>query len=317
MAKKQSKKTGVVKTVLDSELKKAILYKLGEPSLGQQILNTVSSITAPVTDLDINTEFKKVSLSASNLANEYLDLVSYSSSFKDILKSYDNTINKLISSIAIYEQNPLLKQLREIESFYEDFNKSREKVENELYYQLTESDLQDANNKNKVLRKALKKALKKIDKQKQIVDLAVAVIEKKKPKTANNKAPKTLTLNTNFDNFKGQTETIYKETQTLFISSLKQWHNLFSKDIKEFETPIELTPKTTLADLRLFLSTLYDTGLIKNGRFNTLLETTKAFSYNGTIVNKDQYKNAKQQENYPNTLNSSKIKDVFTALKLD
>ena len=124
-----------------------------------------------------------------------------------------------------------------------------------------------------------------------------------------------LSLKPNFDDINWQIEIIIKETQKIFTSNTEQWTNLFSENIQPLSNPIELKDKTTISDLRLFLDSLNNCGLIKTSKFNSIIEKSKAFIFEGTIITALQLKHAKQQQNYPNTLNSATIQNVFKELK--
>lgn len=143
--------------------------------------------------------------------------------------------------------------------------------------------------------------------EKQILKLQSPL---KKPK-------KVYTLNPNFEHLRGQIEIIFEYSKPLFNASLSQWQNLFSDNIQPFENPIELKSEITLMDLRLFLDKLNQHGLIKNGRFNSLLQKINAFSFNGSTVQANQYADARKNEMYPYTKNAPKIDEIFEALKLN
>lgn len=287
MAKKQSKKTGVVKSVLKSELEKTKLYQLSDPSLGQQILNTVSSITAPVTDLDINNEFKEIGLSFSNLANEYLDLVSYSRPFKDLLNEFDNTVNELSGSIVTYEQNPVLKQKREVEQYFKEFTKSKEKVKNELYYQLTENELQQTKAENKQINKELKKKAKqykklqiKLENNKKRFAEIILNLSRENTNKPINYLPKKLKLNTNLS--QSEINDLYNDLKPYFVSNLQQWQNLFSKDIKLFDSPIRANKGVTIIMIATIFKELERRDI--TDQWKSVLEKSKAFKQSNKII---------------------------------
>ena len=216
----------------------------------------------------------------------------------------------LLNILNTIDKHPYTAQIQEIKKGIQRLEKEKKQFENNYFFkeyekerkaeiQALKNQLQEAENHAfKIATDLLNKAYK---------------ISKEKAHTL----PKKLTLNPYFDDQNGQIKTIHKETQTLFISSLEQWENLFSNNIQEFQTPIKLKPNTKISDLRLFLDMLHQKGLIKNSRFNKLLQNVKAFSFNGSIITANQYKDAKQIQNYPNTLNYNKIKGVFNALNVD
>ncbi len=139
--------------------------------------------------------------------------------------------------------------------------------------------------------------------------------ELKQPQPLN--STKKLSLNPNFDDPQGQIKTIHENSTDLFDATLEQWQNLFSENIQVFTKPIPLKESITIMDLRLFLDTLHSKGLIKNKRFNKLLENINAFSINGNTIKAKSYADAIQNQNYPNTTNRNKIDEIFTSLNLD
>ncbi len=220
------------------------------------------------------------------------------------LKNYLDAYNDLFDCIKVFENNPFLKQQKELKKRIKEYLKAYKDYTNTTFYK---EDLKE--------KETLKNELKKLKLDLETVLSTLKIKRKYNPKQPTE--PKALSLKPNFDDFNGQIKTIHKETQTLFISTLDQWEQLFSDDIQGFKNPIELKPNTTLSDLRLFLDMLHQKGLIKNSRFNKLLQNTKAFSFNGSIITRNQYKDAKQIQNYPNTLNYNKIIDIFNALNVD
>lgn len=221
------------------------------------------------------------------------------------LKNYLGAYSDLFKSIKIFESNPILKHKKRIEKVLKEIEKEKVQFENNYFYKEFERENNLKDKELQQLRLELKTVLNTLEiKAKYVIKQPT---EPKKP----------LSLKPNFDDFNGQINTIYTETKTLFTSTLSQWEQLFSDDIQIFKSPIELNQKTTLSDLRLLLDKLSQKGLIKNSKFNKLLQTVKAFSYNGLIITANQYKDAKQTQNYPSTLNSNTIQDVFNALNVD
>jgi hypothetical protein len=237
-----------------------------------------------------------------------------------LLANYEKTFLNLKDAIKVYNQNPYFEQLEKINKSLKEFNEDKKAVEDNVYHLLTVDELEIKNkkieqleNEKKVLEDYKTMLLEKVAIDTNFIDNYLKKVLLKSQK----KKLKKLTLNPNFDDFKYQVKTIHENTQTLFNSTLLQWENLFSNEIKVFIKPIELKEKINLSDLRLFLDKLKITGLVKNGRFGKMLEDVKAFSYNGNIITANQYKDAKQLNNYPNTLNSNKVRHIFKELKTD
>ncbi|MCV6629187.1 MAG: hypothetical protein OIF50_04935 [Flavobacteriaceae bacterium] len=250
---------------------------------------------------DIITELSKTQKSIRNFYT--------TPKLKGSLKLYIASIKALELSLQAYIKNPM-ENLNQIAKFCDEVVKVQKKVDKDYLYKLAEEEIQENENQIKALRKQM-------EADKETVKLAKFIVSNHKPQIKQNTKPKAITLSPNFDDFDGQTKEIYNLTTSLFSASLEQWQNLFSNNIQVFKAPIELKSNTTISDLRLFLDTLYSKRLIKKQRFNKVLENVKAFSYEGKVLVADQYKNAKQIENYPHTKNYIKVSEIFTALNLD
>lgn len=124
------------------------------------------------------------------------------------------------------------------------------------------------------------------------------------------------TLNPNFQDFEAQVKIISETSTPLFIGTLDQWENLFSNEITPFTKPIELRQGVSKADLRRFIDNLKFYGLIRTGSFLKVLADVNAFSLRGNVLTANDYKNANNGKNYPNTRNADKVEEIFTALKV-
>jgi len=144
----------------------------------------------------------------------------------------------------------------------------------------------------------------------------ISYLEKQITKSLKTSKHKTLGLNPNMDDLDRQIIVIYNNSKDLFVSTLEQWQNLFSDDIKVFKKSIELKKGVSKADLRLFIDTLKYYGFIRTGGFIKVLVNANAFSEKGVPLTNSQYKGANNGKNYPITRNSDKVKEVFNALRL-
>lgn len=235
--------------------------------------------------------------------------------YKIIFEEFKEKTTKQISSLNwdVMNENELLKC--ELESSLQDkyfcFSKLKTYYtgklnENELFFKQDKPDIY--NNYKREYTEQLEKIENRLCELKEQNSKPQQLTDTKQQKTS-------LSLKPNFDDINWQIEIIIKETQKIFTSNTEQWTNLFSENIQPFSNPIELKEKTTISDLRLFLDSLNNFGLIKTSKFNSIIEKSKAFIFEGTIITALQLKHARQLQNYPNTLNSTTIQNVFKELK--
>ena len=104
----------------------------------------------------------------------------------------------------------------------------------------------------------------------------------------------------------------HEKTLPFFDSTLAQWESLFSKEI-ELKKPIKLKD-LNLKGLAALLDFLYGNKLIKNAHYSKVIERSKAFEYNGLIVDARKLKGARSDSKM-NGFNNGLVLGVIEDLR--
>lgn len=128
---------------------------------------------------------------------------------------------------------------------------------------------------------------------------------------------KVLTLKPKFTDLNYQIKQLQKSTQPLFNSTVQQWENLFSNEIKPFEPPIELKKSTKLVTLREFINMLIECNLISKRGALTTIAKAKAFIYDNRIVTFNQLNDASKTISNDFHIKDDTIEVIKKALKVD
>lgn len=236
-------------------------------------------------------------------------------SIKKILEPYNKARELFYNDLAAVAENPVITTLKYLESSTREFSKSKERVENEIYYQLTEAELKEKTTEVEEQKKELERLREQVKKDAEKVKLATFIIENSK-KPAPPKPPKPLTLKPNFTDAEFQIKTLHDNSKFMFVATLEQWQNLFSDEIKPFPVPIELRRGVTLAMLREFINGLIGYKVIsKRGTLNTL-EKVNVFSFDNSKVTAKQLSDAQKTIDGAFYTKSNKIQSIFTEMRL-
>lgn len=292
-AKRQKEVERIMKIAYPHSIKTAL--EIAQPAL--ELTRLVDEITAPINDL-------------------------LPKDLKTSLAIYDNSLEKLFNDLNIYENTPALKSLTELQTSLDEFAEAKNEVEGNIWHEWTEAELKEKETENEALKlemEALKQSINaltaQIEEDAEKVEMVKFIMQNHAPKPK----PRLITkrsLNPSFQDFEAQVKVIAETSTPLFNATLDQWKNLFSDEIKPFKKPIELKQETTFSDLRSFMDAFKTQKLIRNGKFNSLLEGVNAFSKDGQTVTAQNLKDAYQTAKRSYSINQGKINDILKALKV-
>jgi len=108
------------------------------------------------------------------------------------------------------------------------------------------------------------------------------------------KHPSAQTLHPNIS--KAQIRKLHDLLTNVFEATFEQWRTLFSEDAIKMETPIGAS---AVADVGILLHHLKERGFIEASRYPSIVENSKAFSVNETIIQAKQISDLKSNMNFP------------------
>jgi|SRR5690554_352563 len=270
----------------------------------------------------VNTNDKKNVNSLNDIIDKITDAVSVGlpiiESIKTLTSHFKESTKVLNNIITQYKTTPTPTVLNSLETTLNKVRKDRKAVQGNIWYQLTEYEIQRLQAENAQQAKEIQayKALDKYIQATKVLEKSGFEIMEKAQKRKRPKPPKPLTLRPNFTDAEFQIKALHDNSKFMFVATLEQWQNLFSDNIKPFPVPIELKQGVTLAMLREFINGLINHKVIaRRGTLKTI-ETANAFSFDNSKVTAKMLSDAQGTINTPFYSKSDKINSIFSGMRL-
>ncbi|MGY0426396.1 MAG: hypothetical protein ACWIPI_06155, partial [Polaribacter sp.] len=236
---------------------------------------------------------------------------------------FNTARSNLFNCLNTYELSPTIEKLNKLVAHSNRVIEVRKEVEGNIWYELTEIELQEKTQKNKLQAKELQElkgqiqALQEqLETDKDTVIMAKYIVSNQKApvsKKSINKPSKKLCLNTNLS--QTEIESLHNDLKPYFVSALEQWQNLFSKDITPFASPIKANRGVTIIMIATIFKELEKRGIAE--QWKSIIEKSKAFEKSNKIIEASSLTDAlrKQRKGYqPNRksiINLNYIKDII------